>query len=441
MKLRFAWNALVALALGVGTAGAQSALAPVIPSTPAADVLRAWLDAFNSGDSARMSAYYLRYQPDRSLPVELSFREQTGGFDLIDIERSEPRRIEFIAKDRAGRNTAYGVFDLSASQPPTATFSIVGLGPNVSPSALRIDAGTRARVIDISIGELERHYVFPDVAKRLGDSLRARRARGAYDSYDNGVSFALKLTSDLREIGHDKHLWMTYSASPFAGIMLQSPSRATPPGAARPMAAGGAHCGVVKTDTLPGNVGHLELSLFADPEICGASISSAMSALADTRALIVDLRNNGGGSPDMVAHLASYLVSRRTHLNDLWTRRTGKTQQFWTRDDIPGRKFGGEKPVFVLTSSRTFSAAEEFAYDLAAINRATIVGETTGGGAHPVNRHRIDDHFTLAVPVARAINPITHTNWEGVGVEPKVKVPATDALETAQRLAREAERP
>jgi C-terminal processing protease CtpA/Prc len=136
----------------------------------------------------------------------------------------------------------------------------------------------------------------------------------------------------------------------------------------------------------------------------------------------------------MVALVASYLFDRRTHLNDLWTRSTNTTEQFWTQDSVAGRRFGGGKPVLVLTSSRTFSGAEEFAYDLKALKRATLVGETTGGGAHPVRARRIDEHFTIGVPFARAINPVTRTNWEGVGVEPDRKVPAADALTTALKL-------
>jgi C-terminal processing protease CtpA/Prc len=197
------------------------------------------------------------------------------------------------------------------------------------------------------------------------------------------------------------------------------------------------NCGFVKVEQLDGNVGYVKFNGFADVDFCGATASSAMNFVAASRALIVDLRDNGGGSPAMVAYVSSYLFSTRTHLNDLWTRRTGATQEFWTRDDIPGRRFGGEKPVYVLTSARTFSGAEEFTYNLKSLKRATIIGETTGGGAHPVSGHRIDDHFMIGVPFARAVNPITHTNWEGVGVTPDVKVPAADALATALKLIRE----
>lgn len=197
------------------------------------------------------------------------------------------------------------------------------------------------------------------------------------------------------------------------------------------------NCGFVKVEQLDGHVGYVKFNGFFDVGACGATASAAMNFVAGSRALIVDLRENGGGSPAMVAYVSSYLFSTRTHLNDLWTRRTGKTEEFWTRDDIPGRRFGGEKPVYVLTSAQTFSGAEEFSYNLKSLKRATIVGETTGGGAHPVSGHPIDEHFMIGVPFARAINPITRTNWEGVGVEPDVKVPAGDALATALKLARE----
>jgi C-terminal processing protease CtpA/Prc len=148
------------------------------------------------------------------------------------------------------------------------------------------------------------------------------------------------------------------------------------------------------------------------------------------------LKPVGGGDPKMVAFISTYLFSKPTHLNDLWEWKNDTTQQFWTLPYVPGKRLD-EKPVYLLTARRTFSGAEEFSYNLKNLKRATIVGETSGGGAHPVSGHRIDDHFMIGVPFARAINPISHTNWEGVGVEPDVRVPASEALSTAQRLALE----
>lgn len=418
-------------------------LAAAIPKTPAGDALRAWLDAFNSADSARISDYARRFQPDISLGDELGFRDQTGGFDLLSIERNEPRHLEFTVRERKSTVTAYGVIDVSATEPLRVTKrDMRAMGPNGSPADLHIDAAERARVVAGAAALLDTFYVFPDVAKRMGDSLRARLAHKAYDQYNNGIMFALRLNDDLAEISHDKHLSVDYSARPLP------PDPPHPDGAPEPRPSpedvarrqefvDRINCGFVKVEQLPGNVGYLKFTGFAGVDMCGPTASAAMNFLAATRALIIDLRENGGGSPGMVAYVSSYLFDKRTHLNDLWTRRTGKTEEFWTRDTVPGRRFGGEKPIYVLTSAQTFSGAEEFTYNLKNLKRATIVGETTGGGAHPVNGHRIDQHFAIGVPFARAISPITHTNWEGVGVKPDISVPAADALATAERLIRE----
>jgi hypothetical protein len=418
-------------------------VATAIPQTPAGDALREWLGAFNSGDTARLDAYRRRFEPDMTVGDEIGFREQTGGFDLLTIERSEPRHLEFTVRERNSPTTAYGVLDVSSAEPVRVTTRrLHAMGPNVSAATLRIDAVARARAVAGAAALLDTFYVFPDVARRMGDSLRARLARKEYDGYANGVTFAMRLNDDLADIAHDKHLRVNYSARPLP------PDEPRPVGAPPPAPSpedqarereflDRINCGFVKAEQLPGNVGYLKFNMFADVDLCATTASAAMTFLAGTRALIIDMRENGGGSPGMVAFVSSYLFDRRTHLNDLWTRRTGKTEEFWTRDSVPGRRFGGEKPIYVLTSARTFSGAEEFTYNLKNLKRATIIGETTGGGAHPVAGHRIDEHFIIGVPFARAINPITHTNWEGVGVKPDVIVPANDALATAQKLASE----
>jgi len=159
-----------------------------------------------------------------------------------------------------------------------------------------------------------------------------------------------------------------------------------------------------------------------------------MNFLAHVDAIIFDLRHNGGGDPKMVAMISSYLFDKSTHLNDLYNRKEDFTEQYWTLPYVPGTTLAN-RPAFVLTSKNTFSGAEEFTYNLKNLKRATIVGETTGGGAHPVSGHRIDDHFMIGVPFARAVNPVYKTNWEGTGVEPDVSVKAADALEKAQELA------
>ncbi len=159
-----------------------------------------------------------------------------------------------------------------------------------------------------------------------------------------------------------------------------------------------------------------------------------MNFLAHVDALIIDTRENHGGSPGMVSFILSYLFAEPTHVNDMYERDSNRVQQYWTQSYVPGSRLD-KVPVFLLTSRETFSGGEEFAYDLKNLKRATIIGETTGGGAHPVSGHRIDDHFVIGVPFGRPINPVSKTDWEGVGVEPDMKVPAAEALTRAEKLA------
>jgi hypothetical protein len=414
--------------------------AVTLPATPAGSILGAWLEAFNSGDSLRLDAYNRQYDPGRLGGTAL--RRQTGGVDLISVERSEPRHIEVRLRGRNGSRV--GLFVLttpSDGSMKVATHRILWLGANASADVARIDGATRARVIEGAVAQFDRSYVFPDIAKQAGDSLRARLRRGAYDPYTSGSGFATRLHDELREITRDKHITVQYS--------LPVPSGDGPPPAltgeqfreqqrAKLLAN---NCGFVKAEVLPGNIGYLKLNEFRDANVCGPTASAAMSVLANAPALIVDLRENIGGNTSMVTYLSSYLFPQRTHLNSIWNRVTGQTIEYWTIDDVPRRKFGGDKPVYVLTGARTFSAAEGFSYSLQSHKRAVIVGETTGGGAHPVASHRLDAHFTIRVPYARSISPITKTNWEGVGVEPDVKVPESEALATVLRFLAEKPKP
>ncbi len=427
-----------ALMLGASlVANCLTAQKAEIPKTPAGDVIRVWLDAFNSGDTLKILDYYKRYQPERIAQGSVNFRLASGGFEILSIERSEPRHIEMLVKERNTPTVAYGVVDLMPTDPPrVSTSSLFALPPNTTAESLRLDAAARTKAIEGALIQLDSFYVFPEVAKRMGDSLRTWNKRGRYDSYTNGFSFAARLNDDVRDLSHDKHMRVNYSPAPLPP-MPPNPSPPSPEQIAQMRQQMDAmNCGFVKVEQLEGNIGYLKFNGFFDVAACAPTASAAMNFIAGTRALIVDMRENGGGQPAMVSYICSYLFDKRTHLNDLWDRRTGNTTEFWTRDDVPGRRFGGEKPVYVLTSAQTFSGAEEFSYNLKTQKRATIIGEVTGGGAHPVGGRRINEHFIIGVPGMRAINPVTHTNWEGVGVEPDIKVPANEALATALKLAR-----
>jgi hypothetical protein len=298
-----------------------------------------------------------------------------------------------------------------------------------------VDAARRARLLEGTIGALNRSYVFPEVAKKMEAALRTKDQAGGYAALESGAAFARTLTEDLRAVSQDRHLRVLYSFDPLPPDRDPTAAPSADEQRRERDFLRSINYGFDKVERLPGNIGYIELRSFTSPELAGATASAAMTFVADTDALIVDLRRNGGGDPAMVAYLSSYLFDKRTHLNDLYWRERNRTDEFWTRDDVPGKRFGQAKPVYVLTSKRTFSGAEEFSYNLKNLKRATLVGETTGGGAHPGGPRRIDDHFAVWVPGGRAISPITKTNWEGTGVAPDVEAPAERALDLAQALA------
>jgi len=290
-------------------------------------------------------------------------------------------------------------------------------------------------VIDGALAKLNEFYVSPELAKQTEVAIRARQQKGEFDSATSGSAFAAMLTADLRDVSHDKHLGVNFSPVP---LPEQPPSATPSPEALASMRRRmeRENCGFEKVEILPGNIGYVRFDMFAPPDICGPTAIAAMNFIGNVDAVIFDLRGNGGGDPKMIALLCTFLFAEPTHLNDAWERKSGETQQYWTLSYVPGKRLDTQ-PVYVLTSRQTFSGAEEFSYDLQNLKRATIVGETTGGGAHMVRGERIDAHFMIGVPFANAINPISKTNWEGTGVVPDVKVPADDALSTAEKLAAE----
>jgi retinol-binding protein 3 len=409
---------------------------PAIPDTPAGHVLQAWLDAFNSGDRSRLQAYLSRYEPDKSVDSQMAFRNQTGGFDLLGIDRSERLHIEFRIKEKASSTTGVGRIEVKDADPPqVVTFSLRAIPPGMTAADmhLTIDAATRARVIDGAVQMLEEYYVYPDVARKMADALKMRQQKNEYESVTDAETFASLLTAHLREVSHDKHLAVMFSPR----VLPKDEPKPGPDTEARMRAQlERNNCFFDKVERLTSNIGYLKFDAFASPEICGPTVTAAFNFLGNVDALIIDLRENGGGDPRMVAYVSSYLFADSTHLNDLYNRKEDSTTQYWTEPYVPGKRLA-EKPVYLLTSRQTFSGAEEFCYNLKNLKRATIIGETTGGGAHPVSGHRIDDHFTIGVPFARAVNPITKTNWEGTGVEPDVKMPAADALDAARKMAAE----
>ncbi len=298
---------------------------------------------------------------------------------------------------------------------------------------MAIDAATRRQVIAAIADNMQRHYVFPDQAARLSRELQARAARGEFDRIDSAERFAEAMTETLQATLRDKHLEVRYFAErvpPEAGGEQRTPAEIE---AERVEHARFNH-GVAAFKRLQGNIGYLELHAFGRPEQTAARYAGAMALMQDTAAMVIDLRHAEGGDPDSVMLLASYLFDRPTHLNDIWMREGNVTEARWTDPKTAGPHYGQARPVMLLVGPDTFSAGEDFAYALKNAGRATLVGETTGGGAHPGQPRRLTDHFMMNVPGGRSISPVTHTDWEGTGVAPDVKIAADQALDRAQLL-------
>ncbi len=289
-----------------------------------------------------------------------------------------------------------------------------------SPKPAPLARDTIRKVLDGIAAELRAGYVFPDLGRRAADALQGDLEADTYARVADPADFARQLTERLQSLTSDSHVRVIHG-DPFA-------NRPKPPQGAR-----------FEVKRLDGNVGYIHIPSFSPPEEFKTAADEAMRGVADTAALIVDMRDNGGGHPASVAYLASFFLdpSRRVHINDLIWRNRGttsfRTESFWS-SPTPLSYLG--KPVYVLVGPKTYSAGEEFAYDLQALKRATVVGETTRGGANPGGLSELAADFFVVVPTGRAENPTTGRNWGGVGVHPDVPATAETTQEAALELAK-----
>jgi hypothetical protein len=289
----------------------------------------------------------------------------------------------------------------------------------------------KAALIDSVTATLNEDYVFEDVARNMEKHVRKELRKGAYDEYTTIPDFARALTEDLQEISHDRHLGVRYASDEEIRAFLEEDEDPDLDREREIEAQRRENFQFKKIEILPGNVGYLKFNAFVDAPLSGPTATAAMSFLANTDALIIDLRENGGGSPSLIQFITAYFLDETTHLNSFHTRQGDSVHQFWSLPYVPGPKMV-DADLYVLTSGYTFSGAEEFTYNLKNLERATIVGETTGGGAHPITLAVWPSlNAGMRVPYARAVNPISGTNWEGTGIEPHIAVPQEQAFDRA----------
>ena len=311
---------------------------------------------------------------------------------------------------------------------------LLAAGVLAAGQAPALDSNARKAIVD-EIGRLmDEKYVFPDIGKKCGAHLQAKLAAGAFEKAAAAESLASLLTEELQSIAHDRHLRVSAPGIRGAGFP-PSPAKDLPvpfTGQLFELEHGFRRVGI-----LPGNIGYLDLLGFVSEAVGRDMAVAAMKFLGGVDALIVDLRDNGGGSPELIRLISSYFFDRPTHLNSLYWRAGNRTQEFWTYEKVDGPRLA-EVPIFVLTSRRTASGGEEFAYNLKTRQRALIIGETTWGGANPGGTHPLSAGLRIFIPAGRAINPITQTNWEGTGVAPDVPADRDNAFDIAFEKAKAA---
>jgi len=284
----------------------------------------------------------------------------------------------------------------------------------------------KQKLIESIIMELNDKYVFPDLSKKMAEMLKSKMAKGEYSTFSMSQDLASQIEKDLFLIAKDKHLHVLFQKPK----TLQKPKNSPLENRGEP----DDNFGFKKVKILPGNIGYIKIDRMALEREAVDIAAKCIKKISSAKALIFDLRDNQGGASGMVVFLSSYLFDKPLHLYSMFNRLKNKTKDVWTFSDLPGQKLGEDKPVYILTSSKTFSAAEGFTYSLKHHKRAVVVGERTGGGAHPIIWTKLPYNFMLCIPFANIIHPITKTDWEENGVIPHHEVSADKALETAINL-------
>ncbi|MFW9820973.1 MAG: S41 family peptidase, partial [Candidatus Thorarchaeota archaeon] len=304
-----------------------------------------------------------------------------------------------------------------------------------------LDDNTIEEIVKELCEKIEKYYIFPKIAKKIAQSLLSSLEKGVYNGITDPVNFERLLSKNLVDLSNDLHFYFEFDPKLAQNLIKEANEKKDQieddfleyKMGLKSEQFRNFH--ILKAERLPGNIGYIKLNDFPPAEFAGETIIGALQFLANSNALIFDIRNNGGGYPSMVSLIISYLLEPNPKLlTSIYERKDDKIFQNWTLPYVPGKIFP-KKPVYVLTSRRSASGAEEFAYALKMHKRATIIGETTRGAANPVDVFPILDKFVIWLPIGTPTSPISKDNWEGKGVSPDYDVPQEKALEKAHMLA------
>jgi len=340
--------------------------------------------------------------------------------------------VDELRRDLSRRLPSARLLELTFDEPGAPRISVPDDG---SLAAGRLSG---REIVARALALIRANYVFSELAGQAATAIEARLAAGEYDQLDE-ITLTELVTRHLQQATGDGHLALMLGdvpqPSPRPGPRPGEPKDHEARQLARRQRFRLDNFGIRRVERLDGNVGYLDLSRMQEPANAGPAIAAAMELVAGTYALIIDMRRNGGGSPGGVTVWCSYLLPENpVHLNDIFSADTGETRQLWSLPYLPGSRYL-DRPVYALTSSHTFSGGEDLCYTLQELGRAEVIGETTGGGAHPTRPFPISAAVHIAIPFARSINPITGTNWQGTGVIPDTPAPADESYQVAYAKA------
>ncbi len=295
------------------------------------------------------------------------------------------------------------------------------------------------QILDTLTYRLEEFYIKSKSIENIKNQLNDNLKKGIYKNILNPNEFANKLTTDLIEISKDLHFNVSYDKDWVENQLINKDELVVKKNKSEELIRSKKNnFGFRNTQILEGNVGYLKFDYFHDPAEAAETATSIMKFLENSDALIIDLRSNNGGVMELGQFLSSYFFKNKDlPLYKYYyyeNKRKRIDREMWLLPSVPGNRLENVT-LYILTSNATFSAAEWMSYSLQNLKRATIIGEQTAGGAHPVDRKILVNGFSINIPFGEIVDPITNLDFEGKGVTPDVKCAGSDALNTAHILA------